>query len=205
MAQALTAFVIFMVVAGGVIISLNRRTRTKMQETALEGELAAQPAQPAPSKARNLSKRQQRIVSTLEPMKEAPSIEELVAAEAADTGVNEIPGGDGLDVSLKLRVYWRDEVVRRGCEDGVLEFRVQEGVDRAAAETEDVRLVCVRNGVDQPRPEEMTEPEGITEPEEMTEPEDTAEPAESSVDTETAVVESSGDSDGNFAAGLDVD
>ena len=140
MAQALTAFVIFIIVAGGVMVTLSRRTRTKMQESAAE-EVAP------PEKPRSLSRRQQRIVSTLEPTKELPSIEQLVAEEARETGVNEIPGGEGLDVSLKLRVYWRDEVVRQGCSDGVLEYRVDDGVDPAQAETEDVRLVCVRNGV----------------------------------------------------------
>ncbi|MGI9610344.1 MAG: hypothetical protein ACR2NL_08610 [Acidimicrobiia bacterium] len=189
MEQALPAFVIFVVVAGGVIISLNRRTRAKMHETVLEGEQAVAPDQPKP---RNLSKRQQRIVSTLEPMKEAPSIQELVDAEAADTGVNEIPGGEDLDVSLKLRVFWRDEVVRGGCEDGVLEFRVDEGVDPASAETEDVRLVCVRNGVDQPRPEELGEPE-------------TEASAEAADDPGDATAAPDLDVDGNFEAGLDVD
>lgn len=139
MAQALTAFIIFVIVAGGVIISLNRRTRAKAQETALEST-------EAPGKVRPLSKRQQRIASTLEPATEMPSIEQLVAEEARDTGVNDIPGGERLDVSLKLRVYWRDEVVRQGCSDGVLEFRIDEGIDPAAAETDDVRLVCVRSG-----------------------------------------------------------
>lgn len=146
MAQALTAFVIFVVVAGGVIISLNRRTRTKMQEAAVTDGPETKPP-------KTLSKRQQRIVATLEPPKEMPSIEELVAEEARDTGVNEIAGGEGLDVSLKLRVYWRDEIVRQGCTDGVLEFRVDDDVSPADADTNDVRLVCVRNGVVQPRPE----------------------------------------------------
>ncbi|NND03132.1 MAG: hypothetical protein HKN91_10120 [Acidimicrobiia bacterium] len=190
MAQALTAFVIFMVVAGGIIISLNRRTRAKMQETALEGELAAKPETPKP---RNLSKRQERIVSTLEPTKELPSMEQLVAEEAAETGVNDIAGGAGLDVSLKLRVYWRDEVVRNGCTDGVLEFRIDEDVEPAAAETEDVRLVCVRNGVDQPRPAAADD-----------------QPAQKqTASTLDESVPNGGDGNtdvaGNFEAGLDVD
>jgi hypothetical protein len=139
MAQALTAFTIFIVVAGGVIVFLNRRTRDKMRETALELEVERKP--------RSLSKRQQRIVASLEPAKEIPTIEQLVAEEAADTGVNEIPGGDGLDVSLKLRVYWRDEVVRQGCTDGHLEYRVDGDATPETAQTDDVRLVCVRDEV----------------------------------------------------------
>lgn len=147
MGQALTAFIIFVLVAGGIIIVLSRRTRNKMHETALTDETMS------PKEPRSLSKRQQRIVSTLEPDKEIPSIEDLVAQEALETGVDEIRGGEGLDTSLKLRVYWRDEIVRQGCADGVLEFRIEDGVERANAETDDVRLVCVRETVGkQPQP-----------------------------------------------------
>lgn len=123
------------------MVTLSRRTRTKMKESVVTDTVT-------PEKPPSLSRRQERMVSTLEPTKDLPSIEQLVAEEARETGVDEIPGGDGLDVSLKLRVYWRDEVVRQGCDDGVLEFRIGDGVDPAQAETEDVRLVCVRNGVE---------------------------------------------------------
>ena len=198
MGEAITAFVIFLLVAGGVMISLNRRTRNKMKEVAI-GDEVAEPVQ----KPRSLSKRQQRIVATLEPDKEIPSIDDLVAAEAADTGVNDIAGGDGLDTSLKLRVYWRDEVVRNGCTDGQLEFRIDDGVDPAAAETEDVRLVCVRNGVVQATPTPASEEEPAQSATDGAEP---GEPAEIETDGnfeagEPAEIET----DGNFEAGLDVD
>ena len=137
MAQALTGLAIFIFVASAVMVTLTRRTRERMRETMVAGE--DPPLQPR-------TRRQREVLTTMQPAKPAPTIEELVAAEAADTGVNDIPGGDGLDVSLKLRVYWRDEVVRRGCEDGRLEFRVADDVDSENADTGDVRLVCVRNG-----------------------------------------------------------
>lgn len=137
MAEAITAFAIFIIVTVGIVVFLNRRTRDRMLETAIEPEI---------DKPRIGSKRQHKIAASFEPPKETPTIEELVAQEAADTGVNEIPGGDGLDVSLKLRVYWRDEVVRSGCTDGTIEFRLAEGVSTSQAETDDVRLVCVRSG-----------------------------------------------------------
>lgn len=138
MAEALTAFAIFVVIAVGTMVFLNKRTRDKMRENASEE---------APPRQTRISRRQQRFVATLEPAKPLPTIDDLVAEEAAATGVNDIPGGEGLDVSLKLRVYWRDEVVRRGCDDGHLEFRLGEGVSPQSAATEDVRLVCVRDGV----------------------------------------------------------
>ena len=135
MGEALTAFAIFIFAAFGIILFLTRRTRDRIKEATVDD---------GPTRPRTMSKRQQRVVASLEPAKERPTIEQLVAEEAAATGVNEIPGGQGLDVSLKLRVYWRDEVVRSGCEDGTIEFRIEEGVDPEAANTDDVRLVCVR-------------------------------------------------------------
>ncbi len=137
MAQAITAFGIFMIVTIGVVVFLNRRTRDKIRDSAIETDT---------QNPRAGTKRQQRVVDSFDPPTELPTIEELVAQEVADTDVNEIAGGDGLDVSLKLRVYWRDEVVRRGCTDGALEFRIAEGVAADEAETDDVRLVCVRAG-----------------------------------------------------------
>ena len=138
MGEALTGFALFVVIAGGVMIVLTRRTRNKMRDQlAAEGETA--PLVPKRG-------RRQPTLPDMEPAKSRPTIEELVAEEAKATGVNDIPGGEGLDVSLKLRVFWRDEVVRRGCEDGHLEYRVDDGVERASADTDDVRLVCVRAG-----------------------------------------------------------
>ena len=154
MAEAITAFAIFIIVTVGIVVFLNRRTRDKMLETAVEPEI---------EKPRIGSKRQQKMAASFEPPKETPTIEELVAQEAVDTGVNEIPGGDELDVSLKLRVYWRDEVVRRGCTDGTLEFRLAEGVSPSEAETEDVRLVCVRATGESATPDPAAETVGSEE------------------------------------------
>ena len=100
MAQALTGLAIFIVVASAVMVTLTRRTRERMRET-----MAADEKPPVPPRTR----RQRDVLATIDPPKPLPTIEELVAEEAAETGVNTIPGGDGLDVSLKLRVYWRDE------------------------------------------------------------------------------------------------
>jgi len=137
--EVLTGLAIAIFVAMGVMVTLAKRTRDRAQEVLLED----QPSGPKPR-----TRRQQQLVANMAPSPEIPTIEQLVAEEVAATGVNDIPGGDGLDVSLRLRVYWRDEVVRRGCDDGHLEFRVDAGVDLDAADTDDVRLVCVRDGVE---------------------------------------------------------
>jgi hypothetical protein len=135
--EVLTAVAIAVSVAVGVMISLSKRTRDRAQEALLNNE------QPGPKPG---TKRQQQLMAQMAPSPEIPTIEELVAEEAVATGVNDIPGGDGLDVSLKLRVYWRDDVIRRGCADGRLQFRIDSGVSLDAADTDDVRLVCVRDG-----------------------------------------------------------
>lgn len=153
MGQALAGFTIFLIIAGGIMITLTRRTRDRMRDA-----IAAEEGLPIPPK---LSRRQQAIAAATaaaEPAIPVVSIEELVAQEAKETGVNDIPGGDGLDVSLKLRVYWRDEVVRTGCADGRLEFRLGEGVTAENAATEDVRLVCVRGDREVEAPESTPPP-----------------------------------------------
>ncbi len=148
--EVVTAIAIAATVAMGVMVTFARRTRERAQEAMPD----AQPTAPKPR-----TKRQRQLVANMAPPPQMPTIEELVAEEAAATGVNDIPGGDGLDVSLKLRVYWRDEVVRGGCEDGNLEFRIDGGASIEAAGIDDVRLVCVRDGVvteEQEEPEEET-------------------------------------------------
>lgn len=133
--EVITALAIAIAITMGVMITLSKRTRERAQET-----LVDQPSGPKPR-----TRRQQELMAKMAPPPEIPTIEELVAEEAAATGVNDIPGGEGLDVSLKLRVYWRDEVVRNGCEDGHLEYRIDPGIARDSADTDDVRLVCVRD------------------------------------------------------------
>lgn len=135
--EVLTAVAIAVFVTMGVMVTLTRRTR----ERAEEAQDGAQPAAPKPR-----TKRQKRLIAQMAPPPQIPTIEQLVAEEAAATGVNDISGGEGLDVSLKLRVYWRDEVVRKGCEDGQLEFRIAAGVAPEVADVDDVRLVCKRTG-----------------------------------------------------------
>lgn len=71
-----------------------------------------------------------------------PTIQELMAEEVRETGVDQIPGGDGLEIPVRLKVWHRDVHVRRGCADGALRFVLSEGVDRATANEDDVMLVC---------------------------------------------------------------
>ncbi|MCP3973761.1 MAG: hypothetical protein GY720_04635 [bacterium] len=137
MAQAAIGFATLAVVVA-VMVTLSRRTKRRMHEMMA----AEQDGGSVPLPAMGNKK----VLAEITPAKPRPTIQDLVDEEAAATGVNEIPGGEDLNVSLKLRVFWRDEVVRKGCRDGHLEFRVDQGVNLDSMRTEDVRLVCVRSG-----------------------------------------------------------
>jgi len=147
----MVALVAFAILSSGVVVVFSRRTRRKMRDTYMSND----PKPPVATRTR----RQQRIVETLEPAGSTPTIEELVAAEVAETGVNNIAGAEGLADSLKLRVWWRDEVVRNGCTDGHLEFRLDEGVAQQDAVTEDLRIVCVRRDGTDHHPAGWSRPE----------------------------------------------
>lgn len=71
-----------------------------------------------------------------------PSIQELMAEEVRETGVDQIPGGEGIEHPILLKVWHRDEHVRAGCTDGALRYVILEGVEPAAATEGDMRLVC---------------------------------------------------------------
>lgn len=126
-----------LIVIIAVMVTLSRRTRDKMRAVmAAEHEANPDPWPPHSG---------DQALGAMPPAKPRPTIQDLVDEEAAATGVNDIPGGEDLNVSLKLRVFWRDEVVRKGCADGHLEFRIASGVELDSIRTEDVRLVCVHS------------------------------------------------------------
>ncbi len=152
MAQAIIGFVALAVVVA-VMVTLSRRTKRRMHELMAAEQDGGSVPMPAMG--------DKEVLAEMTPAKPRPTIQDLVDEEAAATGVNEIPGGEDLNVSLKLRVFWRDEVVRKGCTDGHLEFRVDQGVNLDSVRTDDVRLVCVRSGstaqTDTEAPEDISE------------------------------------------------
>jgi hypothetical protein len=102
-------------------------------------ELAADP-DPA-GKKRRLSRRE-KILATLEPDPEIPTVIDLMHEEARETGVNEIPGGEQLEVPVKLKVWHRDGGSHAACPRSSLRYEIADGVDPEQAKVEDVRLVC---------------------------------------------------------------
>ncbi len=92
--------------------------------------------------------KQHKKIQQFEPERTTPSIEDLIEEEAADLGLNDIPGGEEVQTSVKLRVWHRDGSVRSGCSDGVLHYEVDAGVQPAEAEFNQVHLRC-----GEPRPD----------------------------------------------------
>jgi hypothetical protein len=67
----------------------------------------------------------------------------LVQEEVAETGVDQIPGADGVDITVRLRVWHRDAEVRDECAgEGRLRFQVDEDAEPSDASADQVRLVC---------------------------------------------------------------
>jgi hypothetical protein len=96
------------------------------------------------AKPKRQSKREKRLeqIRAAEPVYVAPSIDDLVAAEIADTHVDEIPGGEGLTSAVMLKVFHRDTAVAETCLPGDRRFVIAAGVEPADADVEDVKLIC---------------------------------------------------------------
>ena len=68
---------------------------------------------------------------------------ELVRQELEESGAAEVPGGAGVDPSVLLRVWKRDEEVRSKCADpSSLRFTIDDGTKPAEADDDHVRLTC---------------------------------------------------------------
>lgn len=87
--------------------------------------------------------RKQQAVADLEREREAikaPDILELVHQEVTELGIDRIEGADGIDPSVLLQVYRRDEV---NCEDGAeRRFVLADGTDPSDADTDTLSLRC---------------------------------------------------------------
>lgn len=70
-----------------------------------------------------------------------PTMFDLMMEEAQELGVNDVPGGEALEVPVKLKVWRRDEAVRAACEAG-LRFEILDGVSPEKATEGQVKLVC---------------------------------------------------------------
>ena len=96
---------------------------------------ASTPRSPRPTK------KQRQFLATLPPDPPRPTIEDLVAEELEETGAGRIAGADGLQPPVALKVFRRDAPSVDGVPPERLRFVVDDGVEPAAASTDQVRLV----------------------------------------------------------------
>lgn len=87
--------------------------------------------------------RKQQALDDLEREREAiqtPDILELVYQEVVDLGLDKLEGAEGIDPSVLLQVYRRDEV---NCEDGAeRRFVLADGTKPEEADTDTLSLRC---------------------------------------------------------------
>lgn len=95
-------------------------------------------------KPRRKSRREKRLeqIRAAEPEYVPPSIEDLVAEEIEDLGVDRIPGGEGVAPAVLLKVYRRDTGRNEDCAPENRRYLVADGVNAEDAGVGDVRLTC---------------------------------------------------------------
>ena len=117
---------------------------------------AAAPQEKAPRQSRRQRKLDK--LREMDPLPEPRSMFDIMMEEAAELGVDEIPGGEGLEVPVKLKVFRRDARVREEC-TGVVRFAIVGGVEPAHATVDDVRLLCEEDElIEAPAPNVHGEP-----------------------------------------------
>jgi len=92
--------------------------------------------------SRSGSQRKKEAIADLQREKDSlqtPDILELVNQELSDSGITDLPGAEGIDPVVLLKVWKRDS---DDCEEGEGNFVVVEGVDPSAATEADVSFVC---------------------------------------------------------------
>ena len=104
------------------------------------------PTDPPPQPTSRRLRRQEKLLQKLEPLPEIPTVMDLMRAEIEETGVEGLPGHEGLTGPVMLKVFRRDVAVRERCTDGGFGFLVRDGVKPEAATEDDVRLHCEQCG-----------------------------------------------------------
>ena len=93
--------------------------------------------------SRTGSQRKKEAIADLQREKEALrvlDILDLVNEEVRETGIAELPGAEGIDPVVLLKVWKRD---REACGEGEGRFVVSDGVEPSAAKEADVIFECV--------------------------------------------------------------
>ena len=132
MTAAIIALVISLAIAAYLLTRQRERTRPDIDPNS---------APSAPPTGRKPT-RQEKLLQKLEPLPEIPTVMDLMRAEIAETGVDQLPGHEGLAGPVMLKVFRRDAAVRERCPHDEYGFVVRKGIEPAAAIEDDVRLYC---------------------------------------------------------------
>ena len=92
--------------------------------------------------SRSGSQRKKEAIADLQREKDSlhtPDILELVSQEVSESGITDLPGAEGIDPVVLLKVWKRDG---DNCEKGQGSFTVIEGVEPSAATEADVTFEC---------------------------------------------------------------
>ncbi len=136
MTAAIVALVISIVLAALLLTRQRNRHRPEMD-----------PNDPSSSpQPRRRPTRQERLLQKLEPLPEIPTVMDLVRAEIEETGVERIPGHEGLTGPVMLKVFRRDAAVMEGFSHEGYGFVVRAGIEPEADTEDDVRLYCEQCG-----------------------------------------------------------
>ncbi|MFQ5555257.1 MAG: hypothetical protein ACE5GC_07810 [Acidimicrobiia bacterium] len=118
-------------------------------------------AEPAERKSRRQRKLDQ--IRATNPMPEPKSIFDIMMEEATDLGVDDVPGAQGLELPVKLKVWKRDTAIRQEW-PGAFRYEIAPGVDAASATPDDVHLVGNAEEPAAPEPDMRSEQGPVPEP-----------------------------------------
>ena len=125
-------FIAIIIAAAGIGYAMSRVSKVRKEFP----DLAAK-------RPPRVSKRQKRLeqIRAHEPEYTPPSLEDLIAADIKEAGIDTIPGASGVPQGVILKVYRRDEPAI-ACRHEELRFLVADGVEPGSAGIDDVRLIC---------------------------------------------------------------
>ncbi len=135
---AIIAFVVSVVIVAGVL--LRQRSRVEVDGQESDDQPAAKP------RPTRRTTKQERMLQKLSPLPEIPTIMDLMREEIAETGVETIPGHEGLTGPVMLKVFRRDAPIRVRCTHDAIEFVVRDGTEPEEALEDDVVLFCAHCG-----------------------------------------------------------
>lgn len=150
MEQSADIFIVIGALFGSLILAGFLLTRARNRVKPEDTESGVQ----VPASA---SRRQRRILTSMEPDPEIPTLMDLVREEITELGIEDIPGHEDISGPVLLKVYRRDLQVREQCPHHGYGYVVTEGMRRDEATESDVWLYCEECGGTNPATETLDE------------------------------------------------